>query len=156
MRKTATLSFIFFFFLCTSLAKSPKLDTVADFNNLVDKYFDSYFQLNPTNATSAGFHQHDNELEDYSAAGRERETREQKEFLGKFQQVDRSKLPPDTAADLDWVISSIHSELLELENIQMWRKDPDSYTSGVTNSIFLIMKREYAPPEERPRFAIQR
>ncbi len=156
MRKTAMFFFLFSFFLCTSLAKSPKIDPAADFNNLVDKYFDSYFQLNPTNATSAGFHQYDNQLEDYSAAGRERETRELKDFLRKFQEVDRSKLPPDTAADLDWVMSSIHSELLELENIQMWRKDPDSYTSGVSNSIFLIMKRNYAPPEERLRSAIER
>jgi uncharacterized ferritin-like protein (DUF455 family) len=64
MRKTAMFFFLFSFFLCTSLAKSPKLDPAADFNNLVDKYFDTYFQLNPTNATSAGFHQYDNQLED--------------------------------------------------------------------------------------------
>ena len=54
------------------------------------------------------------------------------------------------------MISSIHSQLLELENIQMWKKDPDSYTSGVTDSIFLLMKRNFAPPEDRLRSVIAR
>jgi hypothetical protein len=46
--------------------------------------------------------------------------------------------------------------LLELETIQGWRKDPDTYTSGVTNGIFLLMKRNFAPPEERLRSVIAR
>src|SRR6266404_3322365 len=156
MRKTAMFFFLFSFFLCTSLAKSPKLDPAADFNNLVDKYFDFYFESHPGEATQVGFHQYDSKLEDYSSAGRTKEIAGLKNYLAKFGKVDRSSLPPDTAADLDWIISSIHSELLELENIQMWRKDPDSYTSGVSSSIFLIMKRNYAPPEERLRSAIER
>src|SRR5207237_4520050 len=49
-----------------------------------------------------------------------------------------------------------HGALLELEDIQMWKKDPDRYTGGVTNSIFVIMKRNYAAPEQRLRAAIDR
>ena len=129
---------------------------MADFNPLVDKYFDFYFSFHPTDATAAGFHQYDQKLEDYSAAAHEQQIRGLKEFLANFEAVDGSKLPADTAADREWIISSIHSGLLELENIQMWRKDPDHYTGAVTNSIFLIMKRNYAPPEERLRSAIER
>ena len=157
MQRAATLFLLFLLFVNTSyskLAKPPA--STASFNALVDQYFDFYFQMHPTDATQAGFHQHDKELEDYSRAGREREIRGLKDFLNKFGEVDRDKLPEDTAADLDWVVSSIHSTLLELEEIQMWRKDPDSYASGVTNSIFLIMKRNYAPPEERLQSAIER
>ena len=65
-------------------------------------------------------------------------------------------MPPYTEGDREWIISSIHAGLLELEDIQMWKKDPDSYTGGVTNSIFVIMKRNYAAPEERLRAAIDR
>ena len=130
--------------------------TLADFNALVDKYFDFYFSFHPTDATAAGFHQYDQKLEDYSASAQAQQTRGLKDFLGKFQAVDGGKLPAETAADRDWIMSSIHSELLELENIQMWKKDPDRYTGAVTNSIFLIMKRNYASPEERLRSAIER
>jgi len=130
--------------------------TLADFNALVDKYFDFYFSFHPTDATAAGFHQYDQKLEDYSASAQAQQIRGLKDFLGKFQAVDGGKLPAETAADRDWIMSSIHSELLELENIQMWKKDPDRYTGAVTNSIFLIMKRNYASPEERLRSAIER
>jgi uncharacterized protein (DUF885 family) len=129
---------------------------VTGFNTLVDQYFDFYFSFHPTEATAAGFHQYDSKLEDYSAGAQEQQTRGLKDFLAKFEAVDNSKLPADTVADREWIISSIHSNLLELENIQMWRKDPDHYSSSVTNSIFVIMKRNYAPPEERLRSTIER
>lgn len=129
---------------------------VADFNALVDKYFDFYFSFHPSEATGAGFHQYDNKLEDYSAAAHAQQIRGLKDYLSKFEAIDGSRLPPYTQGDREWIISSIHSGLLELEDIQMWKKDPDSYTGGITNSIFLIMKRNYAPPEDRLRSAIAR
>jgi len=142
--------------ICFSTASLAATDPVADFNGLVDKYFDFQFEFNPTEATQVGFHQYDSKLEDYSAAGRKQEIAGLKDYLARFEKLDGSKLAPDAAADLAWMISSIHSQLLELETIQMWRKDPDGYTSGVTNSIFLLMKRNFAPPEERLRSVIDR
>ncbi len=38
----------------------------------------------------------------------------------------------------------------------MWRKDPDLYTSGVTRSIYLIIKRNFAAPQVRLRSVIAR
>jgi len=142
--------------ICCSTASLADTDSAADFGALVDKYFDFYFSMNPSEATQVGFHQYDSKLEDYSAEGRKHEAVELKDYLGQFEKIDRHSLPSDTAADLDWVISSIHSQLLELEDVQMWKKDPDSYTSGMTNSVFLLMKRNYAPPENRLRSVIAR
>src|SRR5438874_12530952 len=142
--------------LASVLPLRAESQNVAAFNALVDKYFDFYFSFHPTDGTAAGFHQYDQKLKDYSASAQAQQIRGFRDFLGKFQAVDASKLPADTAADRDWVISSIHSELLELENIQMWKKDPDHYSGAVTNSIFVIMKRNYASPEERLRSATER
>ncbi len=142
-------------FAC-ALPLTAETKTVAEFNAVVDKYFDFYFSFHPSEATGAGFHQYDNKLEDYSAASHAQQIRGLKDYLSKFEAIDASKLPPYTQGDREWIISSIHSGLLELEDIQMWKKDPDSYTGGITNSIFLIMKRNYAPPEQRLRSAIAR
>lgn len=142
-------------FTC-ALPMTGETKPVADFNALVDKYFDFYFSFHPSEATGAGFHQYDNKLEDYSAAAHAQQIRGLKDYLSKFEAIDGSRLPPYTQGDREWIISSIHSGLLELEDIQMWKKDPDSYTGGITNSIFLIMKRNYAPPEDRLRSAIAR
>ncbi len=144
--------------LCLTSVPSVCAETksVTDFTTLVDKYFDFYFSFHPSEATAEGFHQYDRKLEDYSAAAHAQQIRGLKKYLGKFEDIDGSKLPPYTQGDREWIISSIHAALLELEDIQMWKKDPDGYTGGVTNSIFVIMKRNYAAPEERLRAAIDR
>src|SRR5437763_960371 len=134
----------------------PADSAVANFNALTDKFLDFFFPLHPSFATSVGFHQFDTKLEDFTAAGQEELARGLKEYLAKFEAVDRAKLPQDTAADLDWMIAAIRGELLEIEDIQQWRKDPENYSGGVTNSIFLIMKRNFAPPEDRLRSVIAR
>ncbi len=43
-----------------------------------------------------------------------------------------------------------------LEQIRPWEKNPDVYSSGITNSIFVIMARTFAPPEERLKSVIAR
>ena len=154
--KNTTLFLSLLLGLFSVLPVCAETQTVADFNLLVDKYFDFYFSFRPTDATAAGFHQYDQKLEDYSASAQAQQIRGLKEFLGKLEAVDGVEVTADTAADREWIISSIHSGLLELENIQMWKKDPDRYTGAVTNSIFVIMKRNYASPEERLRSAIER
>jgi uncharacterized protein (DUF885 family) len=156
MIKTSVVACLLFLVCSVCSMRAAEIKPVADFNALVDQYFDFYFPLHPSDATAAGFHQYDRQLENYSASGRDQQARGLQEFLVKFSAVDRSKLSPDTSADLDWIISSIHSELLELQDIQMWKKDPGIYSGGVTNSIFLIMKRNFAPAEERLRSLIER
>ncbi|HZR66203.1 MAG TPA: DUF885 domain-containing protein [Terriglobales bacterium] len=156
MKKTAAFLTCLFWLFSIPNAGSADTQAVTNFNALVDRYFDFYFSFHPTEGTAAGFHQYDQKLEDFSAAALGKEVAGLKEFLGKFEGVDGATLPADIAADREWVISSIHSNLLELENIQMWRKDPDHYSGGVTNSIFSLMKRNYAPPEERLRSVIER
>jgi len=148
------LGIIFSFVLATAAYAETQPET--QFNTLVDKYFDFYFSFHPSEATADGFHQYDQKLEDYSSRARDREIHGLHDFLNKFESLDAAKLPADTAADREWMISSIHSDLLELENVQMWKKDPDHYSGGVTNSIFILMKRNFASPEERLRSAIER
>ena len=137
-------------------APAAAAGALSAFHSLVDQYFAFYYSFHPSEGTSAGFHQYDPMLEDYSRPAREREIRGLKDFLGRFESLDESRLPTDASGDRQWLISSIHSLLLELENIQMWRKDPDRYSGNLTNSIFVIMKRNYRPPEERLRSVIER
>jgi uncharacterized protein (DUF885 family) len=50
----------------------------------------------------------------------------------------------------------MNARLLTLENIRPWEKNPDVYSSSITNSIFVIMARTFAPPEQRLKSVIQR
>jgi len=124
--------------------------SAAAAQSLTDRFFDEYyFPYNPTAATAAGIHKYDGQLEDYSKAGHEASAAILKKFEAEF-----AKLPPE--ADRDLMLSRIRSRLLELETIREWEKNPDIYSSGISNSAFVIMSRTFAPPETRLRSLIER
>jgi hypothetical protein len=115
-----------------------------------DRYFDEYyFPLLPTNGTSAGLHQYDGKLEDYSRAGVGKRVGVLKRFEKEFE-----KLP--ISDDRDLVLNAIRADLLELEIVRGWERDPDRYSSGITYSAFVIMSRTFALPEVRLRSLIER
>jgi hypothetical protein len=138
-----------------SLCAAPTA-TQADFDKLVNQYFDDYFRHNPTEGTSAGFHQYDTQLEDYSLATTAAYIRSLERFRAEFGRFPNAGLPAETAADRDLVVSQIQSQLLELETVRSWEKNPDKYSSGIANSAFVVMSRGFAPPEERLKSLIAR
>jgi uncharacterized protein (DUF885 family) len=127
------------------------------FNFLSEQFFsDVYFKFAPTNGTAAGLHQYDTQLEDYSAAGVEREAAALHEFEKKVEAIDPAALDAPVAADREILLNNIKSELLTLEVIRPWEKDPDNYSSGITNSAFVIMERPYASADTRLRAVVER
>jgi uncharacterized protein (DUF885 family) len=131
--------------------------TAQTFNLLTDQYFEQvYFKFSPTAGTSAGLHQYDTQLEDYSAAEVQREIAALHAWDKKLAAIDPKALDEAPAADYEILRNSIRSSLLQLEVIRGWEKNPDNYSSGVTGSIFSIMERPYAPVNVRLRAAIER
>ncbi len=126
------------------------------FHFFSDQYFDDYFKFNPTSATAAGFHDFDPELEDYSSASIAAQVAWLRGVDKKLAPIDPKALDAADAADLLILVNSIHSQLLSLETIRNWEKNPDTYSTGITNSVFTIMEREYAPANIRLRAAIAR
>src|SRR5262249_29515434 len=121
-----------------------------------DSYFDFSFSFNPTAATAAGFHQYDTKLENFSRSSLDEERaglRKWRETVAAFSRADLSQ---DSSADLELIANDINSRLLELETIQMWRRAPNSALSDINYSIFLLMKRNFAPQEDRLRLVIAR
>jgi uncharacterized protein (DUF885 family) len=124
---------------------------------LAEEYFDQvYFKYAPTNGTLAGFHQYDTQLEDYTRAGVDAEVASLHEFEKKFAAFPASQLDVANQDDLDLLHSTVRGRLLALETIRAWEKNPDNYSSGVTNSIFSLMERKFAPPDERLKSVIAR
>jgi uncharacterized protein (DUF885 family) len=127
------------------------------FQFVADQYFsDVYFHFSPTAGTSAGLHQYDTQLEDYSAAGIQKEIAALHEYEKKVEAIDPSALDASVAGDREILLNNIRSELLTLEVIRPWEKNPDNYSSGITNSIFVIMERPYAPADTRLHAVVER
>ena len=130
----------------------------ADFNTLVDQYFDQYFRFHPSAGTHAGLHQYDTMLEDYSQKSREAEIVWLNEEQKKFTRVAIAEIrrSPDQRADENLVQNAIAGRLLELQEIRPWQRDPNVYSSGPTRTIFVLMSRNFAPAEERLKSVIAR
>ena len=129
----------------------------AAFAALADQFFDGYFfPDNPTTATSNGVHRYDDRLEDYSRAQVNREIQALHGWEGRFAAVDPKPLGETARGDLALVLGYIRSSLLTLETIRPWEKNPDTYSSGITNSAFTLMERKFAPPAERLRLLVAR
>ena len=117
--------------------------TAASAQTAYDRFFDEYyFPFSPTTATSAGIHKYDDKLEDYSKAGVAKRVAALKKFASEFEKLPESP-------DRDLVLNDIRAGLLELETVRGWERNPDNYSSGITNSAFVIMSRTFAPAEAR-------
>jgi uncharacterized protein (DUF885 family) len=117
---------------------------------LVDRFFDQAdFHFNPSSGTSAGFHQYDAMLEDFSPASIRRQITVLKQY-----EREVSGFPP--SPDRAMVLGNIRSSLLDLESIRGWETNPDLYSSTASNAVFVIMSRNFAPQDERLKSVIAR
>lgn len=138
-------------------AAAPATDIDKTFTLLGNQYFDEYyFKFNPTQGTAAGFHQYDNQLEDYSRASIDKQIATLKGFQKLVGKIDLQQLSAEQRVDQWLLLNDINARLLTLENIRPWEKNPDQYSSNITNSIFVIMARTFAPPAQRLKSVIAR
>ena len=135
----------------------PMNADAQNWNALVDRFFDDgYFAFNPSQATTAGFHQYDTKLEDFSRASIEKQKSVLHRFEADFDSFPKATLSPEQNADRDLVLGQIRSTLLDLETIRYWESNPDKYSSAASNAAFVIMSRRFAPPADRLRSLIAR
>ncbi|MGH9595418.1 MAG: DUF885 domain-containing protein [Edaphobacter sp.] len=127
------------------------------FHFLTDQYFsDVYFHFAPTAGTSAGLHQYDPQLEDFSAANIQKQIAALHTYEKKVEAIDPTALDASVAGDREILLNNIRSQLLTLEVIRPWEKNPDIYSSGITNSAFVIMERPYASADIRLKSLVER
>src|SRR5271154_7597324 len=130
---------------------------IQTFNFITDQYFSEvYFHFAPTAGTASGLHQYDTQLEDYSAAGVQKEIAALHTYEKKLEAIDPSALDASVAGDYQILLNNIKSQLLTLEVIRPWEKNPDIYSSGITNAAFVIMERPYASTNIRLRATVDR
>jgi len=137
-------------------AKEPWKD---QFQRVSDEYFDQvYFPNAPTTGTLAGYHEYDTQLEDYSRQTIDAQIAALHAFEKRIEAIpgDPESLDPATRGDRAMVLNNIRSALLTLEVIRPWEKNPDLYSSGMSNAAFTLMERKFASPDDRLRSLVAR
>ena len=122
----------------------------------VDDYFKAFFDWNPTYGTSIGFHEYDSKLEDFSAAAFSGRIQRLKDLRRQLDRIPHASLSVDEQIDAEVLQGQINAELLDLETLQMWRKNPMTYVGVPGNSIDSLIKRDFAPAQERLSSVIAR
>jgi uncharacterized protein (DUF885 family) len=138
-------------------SRAAATEKQAAWDRLADEYFDQvYFKFGPSNGTSAGFHPYDALLEDYSRAGIDANVAALHAFEQRVAAVDPQGLDETRVADRELVLTNIQGALLTLETIRPWEKNPDFYSSGISNSVYVIIIRKFAAVDERLRSVVAR
>ena len=128
----------------------------AAFDSLAAATLEDYYRRNPTTATYLGIHKYDGQLEDLSQAAIAAEAQALHGFRDRTAAIDPATLTLDRQLDREQLLGAIDSQLLTNEVIRMWARDPDRYSSNLTRTAFIMIKRSFAPPEERMRLLIAR
>jgi uncharacterized protein (DUF885 family) len=125
-------------------------------SSFVDDYFDALFEWSPTTATSLGLHQYDSKLEDLSATAVRGRIEKLKELQASLMRARSAKLRDDDEIDAEILDGQINAELLDLETLQTWRRNPMNYVGLPGGAIDALIKRNFAPPGERLRSVVSR
>ena len=110
----------------------------------------------PTLATFLGIHKYNQKLRDPSRQAVIDEVAAARQFRDRVAAIDATTLSPANQLDREQLLRAIDSRVLTLEAVRPWARDPDSYSSGLTNTAYIMIKRAFAPPEERLRQLIAR
>jgi uncharacterized protein (DUF885 family) len=146
------------FLLCECLAaRVSAKDPQQKWDAVIDEYLEkTLFAQNPSFATVAGLHQYDSEIEDYSAKGAGEQARALHEFEARVEKFPAGGLGPIEAADRQILLGQMRSTLLTLETLRPREKNPDMYSGGAAGTVYVLMVRKFAPPEERLKSVIAR
>jgi uncharacterized protein (DUF885 family) len=125
---------------------TPQDDT---FQEIAHDYIEQYLRANPEDATELGDHRFDGQLTDYSREARAKELATRKEFRDKLNAIDGSKLTGANNIDFRILKESIDYQIFRAEELKEPERNPLVYMQSLANSLYLLIARDFAPPEQR-------
>ena len=119
------------------------------FQKIAHDYIDQYLQANPEDATELGDHRFDGQLTDYSAEARAKELATQKEFRDKLSAIDGSRLTGANNIDFRILKENTDYQIFTAEELKEPEWNPLVYMQSLANSLYLLVARDFASPEQR-------
>ena len=146
------------FLSCSPDKNIPPVEPAASpaFRQFVDDYFKAYFEFNPSQATGDGFHDYDSKLEDLSASAIDGRVATLRSLATRLAALQHDKLAAEESVDGEILDGQIKSELQDIELIQSWHKNPMVYVALPGGAVDVLMKRDFAPAQDRLRSMVVR
>ncbi|HEX8439474.1 DUF885 domain-containing protein [Archangium sp.] len=128
----------------------------AEYTRFAREYLDWYYAAHPVRSTSLGLHAYDTRLPDLSAEAHQRKGKALHGWLARLERLDRSGLTGYAVFDVRILENAIRADLLELEEVRDWQRNPMLYNSTIANGLSSLSQREFAPVDERMRSLMAR
>src|SRR5437867_3421088 len=119
------------------------------FQKIAHDYIEHYLQANPEEATELGDRRFDGQLTDYSPEARAKDLTTQKEFRDKLSSIDGSQLTGANNIDFRILKENIDYQIFQAEELRAPEWNPLVYMQSLANSLYLLVARDFAPPEKR-------
>ncbi len=126
------------------------------YDSFVDDFLAWHFADQPVRATRLGIHDHNQALPDLSREGFERRADDLEAWLANLEVIDPEHLSHEDALDHQVLEYAIRGQLLEIQEIRWWTKEPATYIGAVSGGISVMADRDIAEMEERVRGIIGR
>jgi Bacterial protein of unknown function (DUF885) len=141
----------------TTRGMSPEAAHEA-FTQLVEDFFSAEFTFNPVDATNAGLHQYDGELEAWTEPRIQARIAELEALLNRATALwtERTALNADDAIDLEVLDGRIRAELLDWNILRFTARNPMTYAGRPGQAIDPLLKRTFASPKERLKSIVAR
>lgn len=123
--------------------------TDARLGELSRRWLDGWLALNPVAATQIGKHDYDAEVDDLSAAGRQKFVEFSRQILVELDAVDTAKLSRENQIDAAILRNQVSGDIWAIETLQSWAWDPQVYSALAGGAIYNLMAREFAPMPQR-------
>ncbi|MXV44683.1 DUF885 family protein [Saccharibacter sp. 17.LH.SD] len=128
----------------------------ASLHALEQFHYTAEWLEDPVSATLNGVHNGDSRLPDLSDTAQKRRHSRLVQEQTALTNLDLSKAPQREQNDRDILLATLKGELLSLNEIQPDRHQPDYALSIITNGLYGLTCRDYAPASERLKAAISR
>jgi uncharacterized protein (DUF885 family) len=128
--------------------------STPSFAVLVDDYLEKFGHFHPSIAAGNGLHDHDGELEDFSAASIAAEIKWLHSVRRALDAMDSRRLTPDERVDCRILQGIVDGWILDLQTVRTWTRNPMIYVAAVSDGLHNLMTMESSPPDERMRHII--
>jgi uncharacterized protein (DUF885 family) len=136
---------------CASAPQSAST-TDREFEQLAEEFTAGYLAWRPGTGTYLGLHEYDGRVTDLSRASIDAEIDRLRRFETKLGTLQSERLSAVNNYDLRILQSTIRSELSELADMDVHRRNPMTYADLIDVNIYI--KRNFAPLADRVRSII--
>ena len=119
------------------------------FSQIRLEFLSDLFSGQPTLATCLGIHDYDDRLEDYSVEGVQDAVRSARRFRTRLLTIPQGALSFADEIDRQQMLLAVEAEEIRAECVRRWATSPDLYSSGLACAAYSMVKRQFAPAEER-------